>query len=221
MRFDLITLFPDACRAYLDASIVGRARRRGLVTVETVDPRAWAGGRHRGVDDRPYGGGPGMVMAAPPLAECLDHLCTLSAAPRLLLTSPQGRRFDQGWARELAATSHVVVLCGHYEGVDERLSRLFPLEPLSVGDVVLSGGELAALTVVDAVIRLIPGVLGNEHSATAESFSTGDELDHPCYTRPPEYRGLEVPAVLQSGDHAAIAAWRAEERDRRTRGRRG
>src|SRR3954470_6790323 len=125
MRLDLVTIHPDACRSYLDTSIVGRARRRGLVRIETVDPRAWAGGRHRQVDDRPFGGGPGMVMLAPPLAGCLDWLATTSPKQRLLITSPQGRRLEQGWVRELAAEPHLVVVCGHYEGIDERIMELY------------------------------------------------------------------------------------------------
>lgn len=219
MLIDLVTLFPEAVTGYLDASIVGRARRRGIVEVAPIDPRAWAGGRHKTVDDRPFGGGPGMVLAAPPLAGCLDWVMTRSAAPRLLITSPQGRRLDQAWARELAEQPHLVVLCGHYEGIDERIVQLYRPEPFSVGDVVLSGGELPALALVDAVVRLLPGALGNERSAAEDSFMDGDELDHPCYTRPREFRGLSVPDALLSGDHAKIAAWRAEERRRRTRDR--
>jgi tRNA (guanine37-N1)-methyltransferase len=211
MRLDLITLFPDAVGGYLEASIVGRARRRGLIEVTCIDPRAWAGGRHKTVDDRPFGGGPGMVLAAPPLAGCLDWALTRSAAPRLLMTSPAGRAFDQAFAADLAGTAHVVVLCGHYEGIDQRIIDIYRPEAFSVGDYVLSGGELAALVLVDAVTRLIPGALGNAQSAVEESFQ-GDGFDHPCYTRPREFRGLEVPPALTSGDHAKIAAWRAAQR---------
>jgi tRNA (guanine37-N1)-methyltransferase len=215
-RVDVVTIFPDALASYLDSSIVGRARRRGLIDVRTVDPRAWAGGRHRIVDDRPYGGGPGMVLAAPPIAGCLDHLRAASRSPRLLLTAPHGRKLDQPWVAELARESHLIVVCGHYEGVDERLLDLYPFELLSVGDLVLSGGELAALMLIDAVTRLQPGALGNEVSAVSESFVAGGEIDHPCYTRPREFRGLSVPEVLVSGDHAAIERWRAERRRERT-----
>lgn len=216
MRIDLITLFSPACRPYLDASIVGRARRRGLINVACHDPRAWAGGRHRKVDDRPFGGGPGMVLMAPPLASCLDHLGSLSPRSRLLITSPQGRHLDQRFISELNKEAHLIVICGHYEGVDERLMELYRPEPFSIGDLVISGGELAALVLVDALTRLQPGALGNENSAPDDSFATGDECDHPCYTRPREFRELEVPAVLMSGDHAAIKRWRDEERVRRT-----
>jgi tRNA (guanine37-N1)-methyltransferase len=219
MRIDLITLFPDACQGYLDASIVGRARRRGLLEVNLVDPRAWAGGRHRKVDDRPFGGGPGMVMMAPPLAGCLDHLLAQSDHARVLITSPQGRRLDQSRVAELDRDRHLVILCGHYEGIDERIMELYRPEPFSIGDLVISGGELAALVLVDALTRLRPGALGNETSASADSFAGGNGLDHPCYSRPREFRDLPVPEALMSGDHAAIEAWRAAERERRTRDR--
>lgn len=219
MRIDLVTLFPDTCEAYLDASIVGRARKRGLIEVGTTDPRAWAGGRHRKVDDRPFGGGPGMVMMAPPVAGALDHLLAQSAKPKLLMTSPQGRKLDQGRVRELAMESHLIVLCGHYEGIDERIVELYKPELFSIGDLVISGGELAALVLVDAVTRLQPGALGNAESAVADSFTAGAEFDHPSYTRPREFRDLEVPEALMSGDHAAIAKWREAERARRTRTR--
>jgi tRNA (guanine37-N1)-methyltransferase len=219
MRIDLVTLFPEVCRGYLDASIVGRARRRGVIAVEAVDPRAWAGGRHRKVDDRPFGGGPGMVMMAPPLAGAMDHLLAQSAAPRVLLTSPQGRRLDQGRIAGLAQEQHLIVLCGHYEGIDERIVELYRPEPFSIGDLVISGGELAALVLVDAVTRLQPGALGNEESAVSDSFAGAGDLDHPCYTRPREFRDLEVPQALLSGDHEAIARWRKEQRATRTDGK--
>jgi tRNA (guanine37-N1)-methyltransferase len=216
MRIDLVTLFPLACRPYLDASIVGRARRRGLISVTCCDPRAWAGGRHRKVDDRPFGGGPGMVLMAPPVAGCLDHLQTSSPRSRLLITSPQGRHLDQRFIEELDTEPHLIVICGHYEGVDERIMELYRPEPFSIGDLVISGGELAALVLVDALARLRPGALGNEGSAADDSFAAGDELDHPCYTRPREFRELEVPEVLMSGNHTAIQRWRSGERARRT-----
>jgi tRNA (guanine37-N1)-methyltransferase len=216
MKIDLVTVFPDTCGAWLDSSIIGRARKRGLMDIAAVDPRAWAGGRHRKVDDRPFGGGPGMVMMAPPIAGCLDHLMAQSAKPKLLMTSPQGRKLDQVRVRDLAKESHLIVLCGHYEGIDERIVELYQPELFSIGDLVISGGELAALVLVDAVTRLQPGALGNAESAVADSFTVGDEFDHPSYTRPREFRDLEVPEALMSGDHAAIAKWRSEERKRRT-----
>jgi tRNA (guanine37-N1)-methyltransferase len=223
MRVDIVTLFPPACQAYLDASIVGRARRRGLIDINLVDPRQWAGGRHRQVDDRPYGGGPGMVLMAPPIAACLDHLLAESpralGEPRLLMTSPQGRKLDQPWVRELSTTPHLIVLCGHYEGIDERIVELYKPELFSIGDLVISGGELAALVLADAVTRLRPGALGNEQSAIQESFApaSGEQpvFDHPCYAQPREFRGLSVPEALLSGDHARIARWREDERRRR------
>lgn len=217
MHIDLITLFPEACAAYLDASIVGRARRRGLISVDTIDPRAWAGGRHRKVDDRPFGGGPGMVMMAPPVAGCIDHLQAQSERSVLLMTSPQGRKLDQARVRALATEAHVIVLCGHYEGIDERIVELYKPELFSIGDLIISGGELASLVLVDAVTRLQPGALGNAESAVADSFTAGDEFDHPCYSRPREFRDLMVPDALMSGDHAAIEAWRAKQRAKRKR----
>lgn len=218
MRLDLVTIHADACQGYLDASIVGRARRRGLVRIETVDPRAWAGGRHRQVDDRPFGGGPGMVLLAEPIARCLDWIATTSPRQRLLVTSPQGRRLEQGWVRELAREPHLVVLCGHYEGIDERIAELYRPEPFSIGDLVISGGELAALVLADAVTRLQPGALGNAQSAAEDSFGEGGErFDHPCYAAPREFRGLAVPEALLSGDHARIAKWREEQRKARSR----
>ena len=160
-----------------------------------------------------------MVLAAPPLAACLDSVL-ISGRSRLLLTSPQGRRLDQAWVRELATVEHLVVLCGHYEGIDERIVELYKPEEFSVGDLVLSGGEPAAAVLIDALVRLQPGALGDADSAVQDSFGADGLLDHPCWTRPLEFRGLKVPEVLQSGDHAAIAAWRQAERERRTRVRR-
>lgn len=219
LRIDLITLFPEACRAYLDSSIVGRARRRGLIEVELVDPRRWAGGRHRKVDDRPFGGGPGMVMAAPPISGALDWCLSRSPSPRLLMTDPRGVRLHQGWVEQLARDAHLVLLCGHYEGIDERIVELYRPELVSIGDLVISGGELAALVVIDAVTRLQAGALGDARSAVEDSFAGGGGFDHPSYTRPEVFRELRVPEELLSGDHAAIARWRQEQRARAERGR--
>jgi tRNA (guanine37-N1)-methyltransferase len=217
MRIDLITAFPDACRSPLDSSIVGRARRRALVDIRCTDPRAWAGGRHKKLDDRPFGGGPGMVMMAEPIAGCLDHVLAQSPAPLLLMTSPQGRRLDQAWARELSAREHLVVLCGHYEGIDERIVDLYGPQLFSIGDYVLTGGELAALVLCDAVVRLLPGALGNAESAVSDSFAAeGPAFDHPCYTRPRVFRTLAVPEALIGGDHAGIARAREQERAERS-----
>ncbi len=219
MHVDLVSLFPEALAGYLASSIVGRARRRGLLTVDLIDPRWYAGGRYRVVDARPYGGGPGMVLAPEPLGRCLDALVGRAPRSRLLVTSPQGRRLDAAWAGELAREQRLIVLCGHYEGIDERVLEHYQPEEFSIGDVVLSGGEPAALVLVDAIARLVPGVLGDERSAVEDSFADG-LLDHPCYTKPRVWRGREVPPVLCSGDHAAIAAWRREQRQRRTHERR-
>ncbi len=222
MHVHIITLFPEALSGYLDSSIVGRARRRGLLHVDLVDPRRWAGGRHRRVDDRPFGGGPGMVLMAPPLAGAIDWCLTTSACPRLLTTSPQGRPLDQAWAAELATEQHLILLCGHYEGIDQRIDDLYHPEPFSIGDYVLSGGELPALVLIDAVTRLLPDALGNADSAVEDSFANAEGgFDHPSWTRPREFRGLQPPEELMSGDHAAVARWREDERRRRTTAKRG
>lgn len=221
MHIDIISLFPDACEDFLRSSIIGRAQRRGLLSITVHDPRHYAGGRHRIVDDRPYGGGPGMVLKAPPIAACLDALMERDQEAVMLMTSPQGKQLDQNWASALSGEGHLIILCGHYEGIDERIVEMYQPQEFSVGDVVLSGGELPAMILCDAVTRLIPGVLGHPDSAVEDSFS-GDQqlLDHPCYTKPVDFRGLEVPDVLLSGDHAAIEAWRLEQRKQRTKERR-
>jgi tRNA (guanine37-N1)-methyltransferase len=216
--FDLLTLLPAACRAYLDASILGRAQKAGLIAVRVTNIRDFARDRHRTVDDAPYGGGGGMVMMPGPLAEAVESLPAEPPAP-VVLMSPQGERLTQGLAEELARLPRLILVAGRYEGVDERFRRLVVDRELSLGDFVLSGGELAACAVVDAVSRLLPGVLGGETSAAADSFGDG-LLEHPHYTRPPEFRGLGVPEVLTSGDHAAVARWRRRESLRRTLRRR-
>lgn len=216
----LVTLFPELCQPYLATSIVGRARRRGIVDIETVDPRHWAGGRFKKADDRPFGGGPGMVLMAAPIAGALDHLLVRNPGARLLITSPQGRKLDQSYVQELSGERCLIVLCGHYEGIDERITALYQPEAFSIGDYVLSGGELAALVLADAVTRLQPGALGDERSAVEDSFShDGAEMDHPCFTRPREFRGLSVPEALIAGDHAGIEKWRKSRRVERTQQR--
>ena len=212
--FDILTLFPDLCRTYCESSILGRAREKGLIDVRTVDIRDFAHDRHRTVDDSPYGGGDGMVMMAGPVLEALESLPT-EPKGRVLLLSPRGRAFDQKMALELAGESRLTLICGRYEGIDERVSLLAGPEEVSLGDFVLTGGELAALCVVDAVARLIPGVLGGSDSAEADSFMDG-LLEHPHYTRPAEFRGLSVPEVLLGGNHRAIADWRRKESLRKT-----
>ncbi|MEW5981573.1 MAG: tRNA (guanosine(37)-N1)-methyltransferase TrmD [Acidobacteriota bacterium] len=216
MRFDLVTIFPRFFAGPLDDGIVRRAIDRGLVEVRVHDLRGFTTDRHRSVDDVAYGGGPGMVFKADPLVRAVEAIRRDGGEPDcVLLTSPQGRRFDQAAARRLAGLGHVVVLCGRYEGVDERVCELVGTEEWSIGDYVLSGGEPAALVLIDAVTRLLPGAVGDELSVEADSFSRG-LLDCPHYTRPAEYQGLRVPDVLVSGHHGEIRRWRKREALRRT-----
>ncbi len=220
LEVEILTLFPRMCEGYLAESILGKARESGLIAVRVADVRDHAAGRHRIADDAPYGGGAGMVMKPEPLTEAIEAARQRLPGARVVLTSPRGRLLDQRLARELAEHGRLVVACGRYEGVDERVTAVVDLE-ISLGDFVLTGGELAALCIVDAAARLVPGVLGNQASAGKESF--GDEdglLEHPHYTRPPVYRGLAVPEVLISGDHRRIARWRRREALRATRERR-
>jgi tRNA (guanine37-N1)-methyltransferase len=213
LAIEVVTLFAGALRAQLAVGVVGRAIERGIARVGTEDPRDHARDVHRTVDDRPYGGGPGMVLKVEPLATALAAAAARlpAGSPRVYL-SAQGRRFDQDAARRLAALPGFVLLAGRYEGVDERLLEEAIDEELSIGDYVLSGGELAALVVIDATVRLLPGVLGDAESAEQESFGAAMRLlDWPHYTRPEEWRGRRVPEVLRSGDHAAIRRWRLKE----------
>jgi tRNA (guanine37-N1)-methyltransferase len=213
LRFDLLTLFPALFDGFLNESILKRAIDKGLVEVHRWDLRDWAEGKHKQVDDRPFGGGPGMVLMAPPIVAAVEAVQASSERPgRLITLTPQGRRLDQDRVRELARESRIVLLCGRYEGFDERIFETLEPEQLSVGDYVLSGGEVAAMVVVDAVMRLLPGVLGDAESAIDESFGPDGGLEYPHYTRPREFRGRAVPEILLSGDHAAIARWRREHR---------
>jgi len=214
MLIDVITLFPEAVSGPLGASIMGRAQEKGILTLRTHDIREHGRGKYRQVDDEPYGGGPGMVMRPEPIFATLEPLRTSSS--RVLFMSPQGKRFDQAAAQRLAAESHLIILCGHYEGVDQRFVDDCVDEELSIGDYVLTNGAIAAVVVVDAIIRLLPGVLGDEESAVHESFGASGLLDHPHYTRPAEWRGMNVPEILLSGDHGKIAKWRAEQALART-----
>ncbi|MDQ3908191.1 MAG: tRNA (guanosine(37)-N1)-methyltransferase TrmD [Acidobacteriota bacterium] len=214
MKFDIITIFPDYFGAAFDYGIVRRARAAGLAEIEAHDLRRWTTDKHRVVDDRPFGGGDGMVLKPEPLFAAVESLTGAGAASqlagtrkRVVLLSPQGRVFDQKLARELAECEQIVLICGRYEGVDERVAEALATDEVSIGDYVLSGGEPAAAVVVDAVVRLIPGALGSETSAVNESFAEG-LLDFPHYTRPPEFRGLSVPEVLLGGNHGEIARWR-------------
>jgi tRNA (guanine37-N1)-methyltransferase len=214
MLVDVITIFPGFFDSPLATGLLGKAGERGLVTVRTHDLRRWATGRHRSVDDTPFGGGAGMVMTPEPWFEALDELLAEGPA-RVVMLAPDGARFDQAAAARLAGEPRLILCCGRYEGIDERVRSRVD-EVLSVGDYVLAGGETAALVVLDAVARLVPGVMGNAASAADESFASG-LLEYPQYTRPAVYRGLAVPEVLRSGDHGAISRWRHEQAVERTR----
>lgn len=217
MKIQILTLFPGICQSVLGESILRRAQDKGLVEIEAIDLRAWASGKHATTDDAPYGGGPGMVMKVQPIFDALAELRTQDS--RVVFMSPQGRVFDQSIAREAATWSHLILLCGHYEGVDQRVVDHLVDEEWSIGDYVLTNGALAAAVVTDAITRLIPGVLGDAESAVQDSFSE-PLLDHPHYTRPENFNGWEVPKILLSGNHAAIAAWRRSEAERLTQEKR-
>ena len=220
LEIEILTLFPRMCTGYLGESILGKAIESGLVAAAVVDIREHAAGKHRVTDDAPYGGGAGMVMKPEPLTEAIEAARARLPGARVVLTSPRGAKLDHALARALAEAGRLVVACGRYEGVDERVKAAVDME-VSLGDFVLTGGELVALAIVDAAARLVPGVLGNESSAGAESFSgAGGLLEHPHYTRPPEYRGMQVPEILLSGDHRRIERWRRREALRVTRERR-
>ncbi len=219
LSVEVLTLFPRMIAAPLEESILGKAREKGLLRVQVTDIREFADGKHRVTDDVPYGGGAGMVMKPEPLVAAIEAARQRGPGARVVLLSPQGPRFNQGKAQELAGHGALILVCGRYEGVDERVLRWVD-EELSLGDFVLTGGELAALAVIDAIARLVPGVLGNELSAQSESFSGEGLLEGPQYTRPPEFRGLRVPEVLLSGDHEKIARWRQDQAVARTRERR-
>lgn len=206
-RFHLVTLFPEFFESPLSTALMGRAREAGIVECSFHDPRQFSTDKHRHVDDRPYGGGPGMVMQGEPLARALR---SIERPGRMLFMAPGGRPLTQDMVRELAREEDLTIVCGRYEGIDARMLQLFPLEPVSVGDIVLNGGESAALSVLEAVSRLMPGFMGKEESGDDESFSHG-LLEYPHYTRPESLEGLPVPEVLQSGDHARIARWRRQE----------
>lgn len=237
MRFDVVTIFPEYL-AVLDVSLLGRARREGLVDVHVHDLRDFTFDRHRTVDDTPYGGGAGMVMKPEPWALALEHVAAQGPAapapadpasaepgdrPVLLVPTPSGERFTQRFARELAGREHVVIACGRYEGIDERVfgwaEELFEVRLVSLGDYVLNGGEVAALAMIEAVGRLVPGVVGNPASLVEESHEDG-LLEYPVYTKPADWRGRAVPPVLLSGDHGKVAAWRRAQQEERTRERR-
>ena len=252
MRFDVLTLFPEIFSGYLGQSLLKLAIERGLVQVNLYDIRDWAAGRHRVVDDRPFGGGPGMILKPEPVVECVEAVQAGQPAPHplppvrqdspgrgegrvrgpmsepdrleaghLIMLTPQGRRLTQPIVEELAGHQRLILLCGRYEGFDDRVRQILQPDEISIGDYVLGGGEVAAMVIIDAVVRLVPDVLGDEQSPWDDSFSGDDRLlEGPQYTRPREYRGLTVPEVLLGGNHEEIARWRREESLRKTRERR-
>ena len=217
MQIDVITIFPGMLNGFLGESMMKRAAEQGAATFRAIDLRDHATGKHRTTDDRPFGGGPGMVMKPEPLFAAIEAVRTPAA--RVILMCPQGRPFSQSLARELSSSPHLVFVCGHYEGVDERVRTSCVTDEISIGDYVLTNGVLPAAVVIDAVVRLLPGVVGGEGGTEQESFSQG-LLEYPQYTRPAEFRGQAVPEILLSGDHAAIARWRLEQSRRRTAERR-
>ncbi|AIQ69458.1 tRNA (guanosine(37)-N1)-methyltransferase TrmD [Paenibacillus graminis] len=257
MRIDVLTLFPEMCEGVFSTSILGKAREKGIVSLNAVNFRDYSGNKHNSVDDTPYGGGGGMVLKPDPIFAAVEHVLAASgnlelsgwegeqvgeannvhlphgngesavvnggsttrAQPRIILMCPQGRTYNQQIAEELAREEHLIFICGHYEGYDERIREHLVTDELSIGDYVLTGGELPALTVIDSIVRLQPGALGNETSAVTDSFSTG-LLEYPHYTRPAEFRGWKVPDILLSGHHANIEVWRREQALQRTLERR-
>ena len=217
MKIDVLTLFPEMCAGPLDVSIVNRARQAGILSLSVINLRDYTHDRHKTVDDRPFGGGTGMVLKPEPIFEAVESLA--SEATRVVLMTPAGRTFNQALARELAQEQHLLFICGSYEGVDERVCQTLVDDEVSIGDYVLTNGGLPALVVIDAVTRLLPGVLGHDESAADESFSR-DQLEYPHYTRPAEFRGMKVPEILLSGHHAEIEKWRRQQATVRTAQRR-
>jgi tRNA (guanine37-N1)-methyltransferase len=215
MRFDVLTLFPDMFSSPLRESILGRAVEKGLIQIQTINIRDFALDKHQVVDDTPYGGGQGMVMKVEPIARAIECVKSQDPSAWTVYLTPQGRQFNQDMSRRLSSRSHLILLCGRYEGVDERARELFVDEEISIGDYVLTGGELAALVIIDAVSRLLPGVLGSDRSAEEDSFFHS-LLEYPQYTRPFSFRGSEVPEILLSGNHAAISLWRRKKALERT-----
>ena len=224
IRIDVLTLFPEMCEGVFGTSILGKARDKGIVSLNAVNFRDFSGNKHNTVDDTPYGGGGGMVLKPDPIFAAVEHLLSPGATeevvkPRIILMCPQGKTYTQRIAEELAQEQHLIFICGHYEGYDERIREHLVTDELSIGDYVLTGGELPAMTVIDSIVRLQPGALGNETSAVSDSFSTG-LLEYPHYTRPAEFRGWKVPDMLLSGHHANIEVWRREQALQRTLERR-
>lgn len=223
MRIDVLSLFPEMFTGVFEQSILKKAQEKGVATYHVTNFRDFADNKHNKVDDYPYGGGAGMVLMPQPIFDAVDYVKKNAPEdakpPRILLMTPQGERFTQNHAEMLAEEDHLIFLCGHYEGYDERVREHLVTDEFSIGDYVLTGGELAAMVMIDSIVRLLPGALGNDVSAVTDSFSSG-LLEHPQYTRPADFRGLKVPDVLLSGNHAKIEAWRKAESLRRTRERR-
>lgn len=222
MRFDVLSLFPELFHSYLQQSLLKLAIEKQLVDVRLWNIRDWATDRHKSVDDTPYGGGPGMLIACPPVYACVEAVQATASSPgQLVMLTPQGRPLTQSLVRELATYDRLLLLCGRYEGFDERIAQgLKPLE-VSAGDFICNGGEVPAMLIIDTVIRLVPGVLGDETSSKYDSFSESGLLEYPQYTRPREFRGMQVPEILLSGNHGEIARWREQQSRERTSQRRG
>lgn len=226
MRFDIVTLFPEIFEGYLGQSLLHKAIQKGLVSVQLHNLRDWTTDKHHSVDDRPYGGGPGMIMMVEPVVNCVEEIQAADEQPaRIILLTPQGRTLNQTAIEELALeppnddrlTKRFILLCGRYEGFDQRVIDILQPDEISVGDYILNGGEVAAMVMVDALVRMVPGVLGDERSSIEDSFSRGNRmLEYAQYTRPRDFRGHEVPAVLLSGNHQAIAQWRSEQSLKKT-----
>ncbi len=219
MRIDIVTGFPGLLESPLGESMIARARKSGAVDIVVHDLRDYTHDRHRTIDDTPYGGGAGMILKPEPVFECVERLQRERPYDEIILTTPAGKVFNQELANSLSLKDNLLILCGHYKGVDERIRQSLVTMEISIGDYVLTGGELAAAVITDAVVRLLPGVVGDGESLLTDSFQDG-LLDCPYYTRPPEYRGMKVPEVLLSGDHRKIEAWRMAEAEKRTRERR-
>lgn len=221
MRIDILTLFPEMFSGVLGSSILKKAEEKKLVSYHITNFRDFSDDKHKTVDDYPYGGGPGMVLKPQPIFDAVDYIKKINenTTPRIILLCPQGETYTQQKAMELSQEDHLIFICGHYEGYDERIREYLVTDEISIGDYVLTGGELGAMVIIDSVVRLIPGVLGNNESPIQDSFSNG-LLEHPHYTRPANFRGMKVPEVLLSGNHEKIAKWRLEQSIKRTKERR-
>lgn len=216
MQIDILTLFPEMLKGALESSILKRAKDQGIFDYNLIDFRTFSANKHHKVDDYPYGGGAGMVLTPQPIFDAVDNVKSAgTAAPRVILLCPQGEQYTQSKAEELSKEEHLIMICGHYEGYDERIRETLVTDEISIGDYVLTSGEIGALAITDSVVRLLPNALGNDASSKEDSFSTG-LLEHPHYTRPAEFKGMKVPEVLMSGNHELIASWRRKESLKRT-----